>query len=190
MLKEVGVSSSSKVSSSSLAKQRGFVFRLIHSLFTVALVVGLVVLYKAGKLPFINYRPNLSNWHIPRLPENPNNNSQQWEESSPTPTYIQARQKKTRVAKNREETIYTSGRYAVQVAAGYDSRQLYGWRNALVRDGFDAYLVSLNTSQGLLLKLRVGAYTSRAQAEKTRDLIKNRYPEQGLFTDSFVITGD
>jgi hypothetical protein len=189
MLKEVGVNSSSKVSSSSLAKQRGFVFRLIHSLFTVAVVVGLVVLYKAGKLPFIHYRPNLSNWHIPHLPGNPNNDSPQWEEP-PEPTYIQAHQKKTRVAKNREDTIYTSGRYAVQVAAGYDSRQLYDWRDALVRDGFDAYLVTLNTSQGLLLKLRVGAYTSRAQAEKTRDRIKSRYPEKGLFTDSFVITGD
>lgn len=181
----------------SLAKQRGFVFKLIHSLLTVVLVVGLVVLYKAGKLPFINYKPNLSNWHLPSIPTMPSGSNTdsdspiwekpQWEKS---PTYIQTQQKKKPVTDDAEDTVYTNGRYAVQVAAGYDSRQLYGWRDALVRDGFDAYLVSLNTSKGLLLKLRVGAYTNRAQAEKTRDRIKNRYPEQGLFADSFVITGD
>ncbi len=94
------------------------------------------------------------------------------------------------VTREHEDTTYTDGRYAVQIASGYDSRQLYAWRDSLVREGVNAYLVSLNTTRGLLFKLRVGAYTKRADAEQMRDKLANRYPDQGLFADSFVVQGD
>lgn len=178
----------SNLSSRSLRKQRGFVFKLIHSLLLVVGVVSLVLLYKAGKLPFINYRPNLSTWN---LGANNNRTEVLWEtaDAPPPNQYFQAQQRKSvRVTREREDTRYTNPRYAVQVAAGYDSRQLYKWRNELARDGHDAYLVSLNTSRGLLLKLRVGAFTSRAEAEALRTKIRSRYPNN--FGTSFIVEGD
>jgi hypothetical protein len=175
------------VSSSSLAKQRGFVFKLIHSLATVAVVVGLVVLYRAGKLPFINYKPNLNlpSWDTGSS-SNGYNNDNLWESGN---NYVQAHQRKAApVVREREDTKYTTNRYAVQVAAGYDSRQLYGWRDELARDGYDAYLVSLNTPRGLMFKLRVGAYANRKQAEALQTKLRNRYPTN--FGESFVVEGD
>ena len=181
---------SSSVSSSSFSKQRGFVFKMIHSLLLVVGVVSLVVLYKAGKLPFINYRPNLSDWNL-----GSSNNSTSRQDSNsdavwePSNNYIQAQQRKSvPVIREREDTRYTNNRYAVQVAAGYDSRQLYGWRDALAQDGYDAYLVSLNTPRGLMFKLRVGAFTSRKQAEALQAKIRNRYPAN--FGASFIVEGD
>jgi len=182
------VKHSSSVSSSSLRKQRGFVFKMIHSLILVVGVVSLVVLYKAGKLPFINYRPNLSEWNL--ASGNASNdawsNETLWESSN---NYIQAQQRKAvAVIREREDTRYTNNRYAVQVAAGYDSRQLYGWRDALAQDGYDAYLVSLNTPGGLMFKLRVGAFASRTQAETLQTKLRNRYPTN--FGESFIVEGD
>jgi hypothetical protein len=192
MPKEVGVKSSNRVSSSSLVKQRGFVFKFIHSLLIVVMVVGLVVFYRAGKLPFINYSPNLTNWTIgssSSSTHNPTYNDDVWDSSPSSNNYIQARQRKAvPVVREREDTQYTNNRYAVQVAAGYDSRQLYGWRDALAQDGYDAYLVSLNTPRGLMFKLRVGAYRSRSQAETLQNKLRNRYPTN--FGESFVVEGD
>ncbi len=176
---------SSSVSSSSFRQQRGFVFKMIHSLLLVVVVVGLVVLYKAGKLPFVNYRPNLSEWNLGSSNNNPRNDNV-WE---PNNNYIQAQQRKpTPVIREREDTRYTTNRYAVQVAAGYDSRQLYGWRDALAQDGYDAYLVSLNTPRGLMFKLRVGAFPSRKQAETLQAKLRSRYPTN--FGASFIVEGD
>ena len=42
---------------SSLQRQRGFVFKLLHSLLIVAIVVGLIVLYKTGNLAFLRDIP-------------------------------------------------------------------------------------------------------------------------------------
>lgn len=190
------MNNSSRVSSSSLTKQRGFVFKLIHSLLIVVAVVGVVMLYRAGKLPFINYHPNLQGWNISNYSGNPNswnnNSSDLWEPpsfGSNGNNYIQARQRQTvPVVREREGTQYTTNRYAVQVAAGYDSRQLYSWRDELARDGYDAYLVSLNTPRGLMFKLRVGTYRSRSQAEKLQTTLRNRYPIN--FGGSFVVEGD
>ncbi|UJS25894.1 SPOR domain-containing protein [Thiothrix winogradskyi] len=177
---------SSSVSSSSFRQQRGFVFKMIHSLILVVGVVTLVVLYKAGKLPFINYRPNLSEWNLGSSNNNNPRNDDVWE---PSNNYIQAQQRKpTPVIRDREDTRYTTNRYAVQVAAGYDSRQLYGWRDALAQDGYDAYLVSLNTPRGLMFKLRVGAFSSRKQAETLQTKLRSRYPAN--FGASFVVEGD
>lgn len=227
----------SKQMSGSLVKQRGFVFRLMHSLLIVALVVGLVVLFKTGKFSVsglsqvpgqvshwvgghINrpnqatYRPGYAQPNYTQRDYDPRaaippttyydypnqqapspnpywydtNNNSDWGNDiyKPAPPV----RKPTTVAKPKEDTRYTSLRYAVQVAAGYDSRQLYAWRDALIADGFHAYIISLNTPKGLLLKLRVGAYNKRDQAEAMRDRLVKRYPQQGLFTDSFVIEGD
>lgn len=185
------MNSSSRVSSSSLAKQRGFVFKLMHSLLMVVLIVGLILFYQAGKIPFINYSPNLPKWNTGNSSSSThslgNNNDDLWD--SGNNNYIQARQRKAvPVVREREDTTYTTNRYAVQVAAGYDSRQLYGWRDALAHDGYDAYLVSLNTPRGLMFKLRVGAYRSRSQAEALQSTLRSRYPTN--FAGSFVIEGD
>lgn len=184
MPKEVGVKYSSNVSSSSLRKQHGFVFKLIHSLILVVGVVSLVVMYKAGKLPFINYRPDLSGLNFGGSTSN--NSDNLWESTN---NYIQAQQRRAEpVTQQREDTKYTTNRYTVQVAAGYDSRQLYGWRDALAADGYDAYLVSLNTPRGLMFKLRVGAFTSHKQAENLQAKIRKRYPNN--FGASFIVEGD
>lgn len=177
------MNSSGRMSSGSLVKQRGFVFKLVHSLLIVAGAIALVMLYRAGKLPFINYQPDLPTWSAG---SGSSSNEAVWE---PDNNYIQARQRRyTPVTREQEDTRYTDNRYAVQVAAGYDSRQLYGWRDGLVRDGYDAYLVSLNTPRGLMFKLRVGAYNSRVQAENLRDKLRNRYPTN--FGESFLVEGD
>ncbi len=176
------------VSFSSLRQQRGFVFKMVHSLLLVVGVVGLVVLYKAGKLPFINYPVDLSSWNLGNgnISNDDSDNNTIWESTN---NYIQAQQRKSApVIREREDTRYTNNRYAVQVAAGYDSRQLYGWRDALAQDGYDAYLVSLNTSRGLMFKLRVGAFASRTQAETLQTKLRNRYPTN--FGESFVVEGD
>ncbi len=182
---------SNSVSLNSLRQQRGFVFKMVHSLLLVVGVVSLVVLYKAGKLPFINYPVDLPSWNLSNgnngnLSNNDSSNDSVWESTN---NYIQAQQRKSvPVIREREDTRYTNNRYAVQVAAGYDSRQLYGWRDALAQDGYDAYLVSLNTPRGLMFKLRVGAFASRTQAEALQTKLRNRYPTN--FGASFVVEGD
>ena len=180
------------LSSSSLSQQKGFIFRLMHSLLIVAIVVGLVVLFKTGKLQNAHEWPKeAKNWlQEQRVSLNLDDNDAN--ESRARHTDVSHEEDDNRkVTRPKEDTHYTeTGRFAIQVAAGYDSRQLYAWRDALLNDGFDAYLVSLNTAQGLLLKLRVGSYKNRHQAEKLRERLRNRYPEQGLFEDSFVVEGD
>lgn len=175
---------------SSLQRQRGFVFKLVHSLLTVAIVVALVVSYKAGYLSFLRHIPlqvkhlvqdgrrswdNLGN-------ENPDNqtgdNRQTNQSDSIDP-----------IERSNEDSSYTEGsRYAVQVAAGYDSRQLYAWRDALLAEGYDAYLVSLSSARGMTFKLRVGSYNNREDAEAMRDRLRRRYPTN--FGGSFVMQGD
>lgn len=175
------------MSSGSLGKQRGFVFKLMHSMLIVVGVIALVLLYKAGKLPFINYRPSLPNWGSSSSSSSTHNYSDDvWE---PSNNYVRAQQRRSvPVVREQEDTEYTTNRYAVQVAAGYDSRQLYGWRDELLRDGYNAYVVSLNTPRGLMFKLRVGAYVKRPQAEALRDKLSRRYPSN--FGESFVVEGD
>ncbi|QLQ30365.1 MAG: SPOR domain-containing protein [Candidatus Thiothrix singaporensis] len=179
------------MSTGSLVKQRGFVFKLIHSLLLVAGAILLVLLYRAGKLPFVNYKPNLSDWSASIRPDNQHNehyNEDVWEPDNTH--YYKATQhhRSAPVTRQQEETSYTDNRYAVQVAAGYDSRQLYVWRDQLLRDGYDAYLVSLNTPRGLMFKLRVGAYGNRLQAENMRDKLRSRYPTN--FDASFIVEGN
>ncbi|MEZ5451959.1 MAG: SPOR domain-containing protein [Thiothrix sp.] len=174
------------MSAGSRSRQRGFVFKMIHSLLLVAGAVLLVLLYRAGKLPFINYKPNISGWAAGLGGNGNSGNNDVWE---PDNNYIRATQRRSApVTRPREDTEYTDNRYAVQIAAGYDSRQLYVWRDQLVRGGYNAYLVSLNTPRGLMFKLRVGAYASRVQAESMRDKIRNRFPTN--FGESFIVEGN
>ncbi|GEM_PF-2323231 len=177
--KEVGVNRSGQAATSSLRRQRGFVFKLIHSLLIVAGVVMLVVLYKTGKLSeFVQKaRTVISNGVQPSAGKGGNY------------TQVSRQEEYAPVTRPNEDNQYTeSGRYAVQVAAGYDSRQLYMWRDDLARAGYDAYLISLNTSRGMMFKLRVGAYTDRMDAEAMRDRLSRRFPTN--FGDSFVVHGD
>lgn len=154
----------------SLYRQQGFVFKLIHSLLLVVIVVSLLVLLQMGKIPFLQFKPE---W--PDFSSNSSSHLIQTQYTDP-------------VTQPLEDTLYTENRYTVQVAAGYDSRQLYNWRDELNRTGYDAYLVSQNTPKGLLFKLRVGTYNKRHRAERLRDKLQRRYPNN--FGDSFIVEGD
>jgi hypothetical protein len=174
---------------SSLQRQRGFVFKLLHSLLIVAIVVGLIVLYKTGNLAFLRDIP----YYLGRVFEMP---ERQQRASQETPRwnddlYVQAHHTRPSdtVERPQEDADYAENtRYAIQVAAGYDSRQLYELRDALIRDGYDAYLVSLSGSQGMSFKLRVGSYTQRMDAEAMRDRLRRRYPQK--LGGSFIIQGE
>lgn len=167
------------VSRHSPARQRGFVFKFLHSMLIVAAVVGLAWMYKMGRLPTMRdlqnvpHMPNLSRW----------GNSSAWQAHQP-PDYSQH---SNAPASAHEDPGYMDVRYAVQAAAGYDSRQLKEFQQELAHDGYDAYLVSLNTPDGLLFKLRVGAYNKRSDAESVRNKLRTHYPDH--FGASFVIQG-
>ena len=174
-----------RMSSNSHYAQQG-IFKLMHALLIVVIVVGLVVLFKTGKLQGAKHWPSdAKDWlqeQRDALDLHSDDADEQRNTNDTTPH---------KVTRPKETTHYTdSGRFAVQLAAGYDSRQLYALRDSLINDHFDAYLVSLNTTQGLLLKLRVGNFKSHNQAEKLRERLQNRYPEQGLFADSFIVEGN
>jgi len=166
---------------SSLQWQQGFVFKLIHSLLTVAIIVALVVSYKAGYLSFLRHIP-------PQVKHIVQDGRQRWDNlGNENP----ANQTGTLdpIERGNEDSSYTEGsRYAVQVAAGYDSRQLYTWRDALLAEGYDAYLVSLSSARGMTFKLRVGSYNNREDAKAMRDRLRRRYPTN--FGGSFVMQGD
>jgi hypothetical protein len=173
----------------SLQRQRGFVFKLLHSLLIVAVVVGLIVLYKTGNLDFLHGIPAYLSrvFEIPQHQQRSSPDSHRWSDD----LYVQT--SRTRpvdaVQRSQEDSLYSENRrYAVQVAAGYDSRQLYDLRDALIRDGYDAYLVSLNNSQGMSFKLRVGSYTQRMYAEAMRDRLRRRYPQK--LGGSFIVQGE
>lgn len=177
------------MSKSSLQQQRGFVFKLIHSLLLVVVVVGLIVLYKTGNLSFLRAIPYYINkaLDIPEYHPRASRQTPRWNDD----LYIQAQHTRpsNQVERPRPETTYTEHtRYAVQVAAGYDSRQLYELRNRLISDGYDAYLVSLNNAQGMSFKLRIGSYTQRKDAEAMRDHLRRRYPQK--LGNSFVVQGE
>jgi len=162
------------VSRHSPAQQRGFVFKFLHSVLIIVAIVGLAILYKNGKLPSIHDLPNIRNWA----------NKQTWQ---PQPAQTSYSQHGDAPSRAHEDPGYADTRYAVQVAAGYDSRQLYDLQQMLRHDGYDAYLVSLNTSDGMLFKLRVGAYEKRSAADRECSKLRARYPQR--LGDSFVIQG-
>lgn len=179
----------SGLAKSSLHRQRGFVFRLIHSLLIVAIVVALVVLYKNGKLTGLE---NKVKGFLGRGGNGGNGGGSTETYPERRGEYLRATQRVSRpppVERPNEDTGYTEdGRYTVQVAAGYDSRQLYAWRDELLQKGYNAYLVSLDTSRGMMFKLRVGAYYDRLDAEAMRDRLSRRYPTN--FGDSFIVRGE
>lgn len=169
------------VSRHSPAQQRGFVFKFLHSVLIVVAVVGLAWMYKMGRIPTLHdlqtipHMPNLSHW----------GNNGAWKPQY-SPDYSPS-QHSDAPAQRHEDPGYMDVRYAVQAAAGYDSRQLKDLQQELAHDGYDAYLVSLNTADGLLFKLRVGAYEKRSEAEAVRNKLRTRYPDR--FGASFVIQG-
>jgi hypothetical protein len=194
-VKEVSVKHSDRiaVTSSPLRRQRGFVFKLVHSLLTVAIVVALVVSYKAGYLSFLKRVPGhlrdffeLDNreWDRERA-----NRRDDYDQNDATYTQASHREIRDPVERGNEDSSYVEDfRYTVQLAAGYDSRQLYAWRDSLIADGYDASLVSLNSTRGMTFKLRVGSYRNREDAEAMRDRLRRRYPTN--FADSFIIQGN
>lgn len=171
---------------SSLQRQQGFVFKLLHSLLIVAIVVGLAVLYKTGNLAFLNragqylsdvLRPNAA----PRTRDRESSSYYQ-------ATYPASRPDGPVAFPNEDSQGAENGRYAVQVASSYDSRKLYAWRDELAADGYETYLVSINSPNGMLFKLRVGSYDNRPDAEAMRDRLRRRYPTN--FGNSFVMRGN
>lgn len=62
--------------------------------------------------------------------------------------------------------------FSVQVGVYSDAAKVEQLRTHLAKDGFKAYTESVNTAQGSKIRLRVGPYSSRAEAEKSRDKLK------------------
>lgn len=62
--------------------------------------------------------------------------------------------------------------FSVQVGVYSDAAKVGQLRTNLAKDGFKAYTESVNTAQGSKIRLRVGPYSSRAEAEKSRDKLK------------------
>lgn len=54
--------------------------------------------------------------------------------------------------------------YTVQVAALSDQQSAIELRRRLIAEGYEAYLVSVQTEQGVIFRLRVGAFANRAAA--------------------------
>ena len=54
--------------------------------------------------------------------------------------------------------------YTVQVAALSDQQAAIELRRRLIAEGYEAYLVSVQTEQGVIFRLRVGAFANRAAA--------------------------
>jgi cell division septation protein DedD len=150
------------------------------------------VLYQKNSFPYIHYKPDFSS--VKRIFSAPVDADLYDDHliSQSSSTHTRERQQsetseRKPVKRPDESTQLTKQRYAVQAAAGYDSRHLYELRDALIQAGYPAYLVSIQTPDGIMFKLRVGAFNKREPAEALRDKLRNRYPE--TLSNSFVIEG-
>ena len=65
-----------------------------------------------------------------------------------------------------------SGAYVVQIGVYSDAAKVKQIQAKLVTQGLQSYTERLATPKGMKIRLRVGPYASRAQAEQSRDAIK------------------
>ncbi len=179
----------------SLHHQKGFVFKLVHSLLIVTLTLVLILLYEGGHLEFLRHLPGRIIHFLDddggrrdrgeRNPDTPGNpgSSHYWHANYPGDIFPDfPAQQDSGYDSYRENALYS-----VQVAAAYDSRALYFWRDELAGKGYQAYLVSSNTPKGMLFKLRVGPYRNRQEAEDMRDRL-GQYSQK--FSSGFIVPGD
>lgn len=193
MALEVGVNNPKWLKRQHYSKRQSGQFTLLHAFLIIAIVVGGAVLYQKHLFPYIHYKPDFSS--VKRIfntaPDADLYDDNLLNQSSST-HIRERRQSDTKhdyktVKRPEESTQLTRQRYAVQAAAGYDSRHLYELRDALIQAGYPAYLVSIQTPDGIMFKLRVGAFNKREPAEALRDKLRTRYPE--TLNSSFVIEG-
>jgi hypothetical protein len=189
---EVGVNNPKWLKHQHYSKRQRGQFNLLHVFMIIAIVVGGAVLYQKNSFPYIHYKPDFSS--VKRIFSAPVDADLYDDHliSQSSSTHTRERQQsetseRKPVKRPDESTQLTKQRYAVQAAAGYDSRHLYELRDALIQAGYPAYLVSIQTPDGIMFKLRVGAFNKREPAEALRDKLRNRYPE--TLSNSFVIEG-
>lgn len=77
------------------------------------------------------------------------------------------------------------GYYTVQVLSGYNSKSAYKLRNALQKEGYNAYIHQETTHEGVLFKVRVGKYKNRADAFAMNTKLRLHYPKS--IKGSFVL---
>lgn len=173
----------------SLYRQKGFVFRLIHSMLIIAIAVVLVLLYQHGHLRFLRHIPGDIARFLEDEPRGDNGYNDRSDNGSGSSRYWRTdyREHSSSSQGNSGHGQKEPALYSVQLAAAYDSRTLYYWRDELLRNGYKAYLVRANTADGMLFKLRVGPYNDRYQAEKTRWNL-GQYSQN--FTDGFIVAGE
>lgn len=193
MALEVGVNNPNWLKRQHYSIRQSGQFSLLHAFIIVALVVGGAVLYKKNMFPYVHYKPDFSTVkQIFKVPAQDadlydDNLASQASHSREHRSKDEATNERKPVKRPEESTQLSKQRYAVQAAAGYDSRHLYELRDALIEAGYAAYLVSIQTPEGIMFKLRVGAFNKREAAEALRDKLRTRYPEN--FGNSFVIEG-
>ena len=193
MALEVGVNNPKWLKHQHYSKRQRGQFNLLHAFLIIAIVVGAAVLYQKNSFPYIHYKPDFSS--VKRIFSTPPDadlyDDHLANQSSSTHSRerhkSEANSERKPVKRPDESTQLTKQRYAVQAAAGYDSRRLYELRDALIQAGYQAYLVSIQTPDGIMFKLRIGAFNKREPAEALRDKLRNRYPE--TLSNSFVIEG-
>lgn len=174
---------------SSLYRQKGFVFKLVHSLLIISVAMILVLLYQGGHLNFLHHLPG----KIIRILEEDEHTISRGTNRNPEGSrYWQTdyRERDYQEQNSSWETNNTyyddreTGRYVVQLIAAYDAPSLYHWRDELLQNGYKAYLDNTDTAKGVLFKLRIGPYRSRQQAEEARWRIRQYSPE---FADGFIV---
>ena len=190
MALEVGVNNPKWLKRQQYSKRQRGQFNLLHAFIIIALVVGGAVLYQKNRFPYIHYKPDFSG--IKRIFSAPATHPDVYDDnlvnqSSSERNNAESNNERKPVKRPDESSKLTKQRYAVQAAAGYDSRHLYELRDALIQAGYPAYLVSIQTPDGIMFKLRVGAFNKREPAEALRNKLRNRYPE--TLSNSFVIEG-
>jgi hypothetical protein len=187
---------------SSLHRQKGFVFKLVHSMLIVAVTLVLILLYEGGHLAFLRHLPGKIIHFLDddgryrdgggRNPDNsgyPGNpgNSGYSRTSYPGDIFPDFPAQQDHGGYDKYDSYRENALYSVQVAAAYDSRQLYDWRDELSGKGYKAYLVSSNTPRGMLFKLRIGPYRNRQEAENMLGRL-GQYSQN--FSGGFIVPGE
>jgi DedD protein len=71
-----------------------------------------------------------------------------------------------------EKPAASAGAFSVQIGVFSDAANVKQLQGKLTGEGFRSYTEKVNTPGGSKLRLRVGPYASRAEAEKARDKLK------------------
>jgi DedD protein len=72
-----------------------------------------------------------------------------------------------------EKPASASGSFAVQIGVYSDKANVRKLQEKLSAQGFKSYTANMNTPKGEKVRLRVGPFVTRAEAEKARDALKS-----------------